>query len=396
MMHADPSAFDHGTGAPIVFDGWYLRAPYIGQGTFAVRLLQGLLRHSRSPLSIALPTGSDPAVITRSHSGAVMRVHSPRTGSELLDHALWQHMLGRTCRRRMPAATLVCPSSFWTLQAPERTLVVHHDCIYRRFTRYQGRRLLRRFLLSRREAFLTRCFSVVTESNHAAGEIARFSDVDRKRIHVIPAWLPPEYSPDRAKSDAKRIRRKYELPAPFWLYVGGYDYRKNVEFLIRAYAAVSEREPCPALVLAGTIPADRRAPVCDVPGAIDQLDPAVRRRVIQPGFIDFDDMPGLYGAADLLVYPSLQEGYGLPPLEAMGCGTSAAAADNSSLREVVTDRAYRFATTAPGELEAILQAAARSPLPLNPGFDAAQHSEAAAMAAYLELIEEDPAAKGHA
>ena len=179
---------------------------------------------------------------------------------------------------------------------------------------------------------------------------------------------------------------KYGLPARYWLYTGGYDYRKNLECLITAYAATRARHPCPPLVLAGKIPTDLRKPVCDIPGAMTRAN-LTGSEVLMPGFIDDNDMAALYSGSELFVYPSLAEGFGLPPLEAMACGCPALAANATSLPEVVVDEAYRFSPFHPGQLTDLLGQAARSPLPVNPGFDRFHFSEARGVAQYCGLLE---------
>lgn len=179
---------------------------------------------------------------------------------------------------------------------------------------------------------------------------------------------------------------KYRLPARYWLYTGGYDYRKNLECLITAYAATWARHACPPLVLAGKIPTDLRKPVCDIPRAMTRAN-LTGSEVLMPGFIDDNDMAALYSGSELFVYPSLAEGFGLPPLEAMACGCPALAANATSLPEVVVDEAYRFSPFHPGQLTDLLKQAARSPLPLNPGFDRLHFSEARGVAQYCGLLE---------
>lgn len=182
----------------------------------------------------------------------------------------------------------------------------HHDCINRHYPVYTGRRFIRRWAVGRSEKFLKRARVVLTQSEHAAADIQHLLGVPGDRLKVIPAWLPPEYSLQVARAAANGVRRKYDLPEHYWLYVGGYDVRKNVEFLIRAYAAARKTTPCPPLVLAGKIPGHTAPTLCDVHGSLRDAGLS-RDEVITPGFIDDADLPGLYGGAGLFLYPSLLE-----------------------------------------------------------------------------------------
>ncbi|MFQ3577535.1 MAG: glycosyltransferase [Verrucomicrobiia bacterium] len=130
----------------------------------------------------------------------------------------------------------------------------------------------------------------------------------------------------------------------------------------------------PKLVLAGKLPPRSGRVFCDVERAIaaSGVDPHL---ILKPGFIAAEDLPLLYRSAEALIFPSLGEGFGLTPMEAMACGCPALVADNTSLREVVTDAAYRFATDSPGSLARLLLEASRKRLPLNPGFNAEYFSQ---------------------
>ncbi|HEY5930473.1 MAG TPA: glycosyltransferase, partial [Burkholderiales bacterium] len=176
------------------------------------------------------------------------------------------------------------------------------------------------------------------------------------------------------------------LPARYWLYVGGYDYRKNLELLIDAYGRAAQSSECPSLVLAGNIPRNLSKPVCDVHGALRRAGIA-SERVCCPGYIDAGDLAAVYAGAELFIYPSLSEGFGLPPVEAMSCGCPAIVADTTSLPEVVTDEDYRFPVGHSARLVEMLLSAARAPLPLNPGFDRSLYGQARGIRDYLQVIE---------
>ena len=367
----------------LIVDGWHLASPGTGLGAYAERLLVGLTRNSAFDVEwrAAVPASCRAMSLPAGH---VLFVKAPRTGQPLVDRLLWNARLGLLARG--DNAALFSPAPFWCPAAPPAVAVTHHDCIVRRFPCYQGRRYLRRWMLRREERFLSRCRLVLTESEFSKQELVELTGVDAARVRVIPAWLPPEFDAGTARADAGRVRAVYRLPGRYWLYVGGYDYRKNVDFLIRAYAQAASGVVCPPLVLAGNLPTDLSGPVCDPLGAMAGAGVDRGRQIVTPGFVPAADLPGLYAGAELFVYPSRYEGYGLPPLEAMGCGCPAIVGDNSSLREVVRDREYRFATDDQAQLAVLLARAATIALPPNPSFRAADHAEAAAMRAYGDVL----------
>jgi len=136
------------------------------------------------------------------------------------------------------------------------------------------------------------------------------------------------------------------------LYVGTLEPRKNVAQLIRAFARVKREAHMPhKLVLIGA----RGWKHTDVDAAIEQEN--IRAEVILPGYVPTEDLPSWYRAADLFVYPTRYEGFGMPALEAMACGTPVVTTNASSLPEVVGDAALQVA---PDDLPALADAMTRA------------------------------------
>jgi glycosyltransferase involved in cell wall biosynthesis len=128
------------------------------------------------------------------------------------------------------------------------------------------------------------------------------------------------------------FRHENNLPQDFWLFVGTLEPRKNLPTLLRAYAQLP-KETRPPLVLGGGKGWDY-APIFETIARY-RLEDDVRT----PGFLPVEDLPLWYNSAALFVYPSLFEGFGIPPLEAMACGTPVLVSDVSSLPEVVAGSA---------------------------------------------------------
>jgi glycosyltransferase involved in cell wall biosynthesis len=162
--------------------------------------------------------------------------------------------------------------------------------------------------------------------------------VDRDRIDVTPLAVSPAFQPvvDGGRLDA--VRRKYGLPDRFILYVGRLEPRKNLLRLLVAYRELLEgSEAVPALVLAGAWGWQSN----ELRRRVDEL----AERVSVPGFVPDEDLPALYSAATLFVYPSLYEGFGIPVLEAMSCGAPTLTSAVSSMPEVAGDAAELVDTT---------------------------------------------------
>jgi glycosyltransferase involved in cell wall biosynthesis len=151
-------------------------------------------------------------------------------------------------------------------------------------------------------------------------------------VRVIYLGHSPAFRPIADATELARIRARYALPDRFILYLGTIEPRKNLVMLLDAYEMLRTRdEAAPPLVLAGR-PGWRCEPVLRR-GRERGLEGQVR-------FTDWvadDDLPAIVNAAAAFVYPSLYEGFGLPPLEAMACGTPVLCSNTSSLPEVVGD-----------------------------------------------------------
>jgi glycosyltransferase involved in cell wall biosynthesis len=134
------------------------------------------------------------------------------------------------------------------------------------------------------------------------------------------------------------IRKKYNIPAgEFVLYLGGYDVRKNLPILLKAYTYVKQGYDAP-LVLAGRPPQKESPRFIDVQKYIEMMNLGEVVKVI--GEIDEADKPALYRLATTFVYPSRYEGFGLPVLEAMASGTAVVTTNTSSLPEITGDAAF--------------------------------------------------------
>ena len=128
------------------------------------------------------------------------------------------------------------------------------------------------------------------------------------------------------------FRSKYGINRKYVLYIGNFEHHKNVDGLIKAYSGLpAELRKEYFLVVGGK---DEK----NSPG-IEKLsgELGVRENIFFPGFIEEDDLPSIYGGAEIFIFPSFYEGFGLPPLEAMACGIPVIASNVSSLPEVVGD-----------------------------------------------------------
>lgn len=163
-------------------------------------------------------------------------------------------------------------------------------------------------------------------------DLVRFFHVDPQRIVVTPLAAAGHFQ-SQSRSEIDRVRQQYELPARYVLYFGSNKPHKNVPRLVEAFARKEIREQGTTLVLGGHW--DER--YLEVKHATERLSLQEVVRFIGP--VKDADLPALYSGAELFVFPSEYEGFGLPVLEAMACGTPVVCGNRSSLPEVAGDAA---------------------------------------------------------
>ncbi len=197
--------------------------------------------------------------------------------------------------------------------------------------------------------------AIITISENSRREISRFAGVTPEKIAVAP----PAANLSRVTDDEtlKRVRDVYRLPERFVLYLGTLEPGKNLPRLVQAFAAMKRRhlDLEQHLVLAGA----QGWGVREIESEIVRSDVTGFHLI---GFVNESDRAALYSLADLFVYPSLYEGFGMPPLEAMACGTPVIVSNVSALPEVLgepwTGRSAGL-TVDPLNVNAVAEAMAR-------------------------------------
>lgn len=188
----------------------------------------------------------------------------------------------------------------------------------------------------------------ICDSETTKMDLMRFLGIDENCITVVPLAADRLFRKlTQSKDASKTLIEKYGVAGKFILYVGTLEPRKNIPNLLRAFAVVKRGNIPHKLVLVGAA----GWKYDEIFKVIEDL--GIQGDVILPGYVPDEDLVLLYNFADLFVYPSLYEGFGLPPLEAMACGTPVVTSNRSSLPEVVGDAAL---LVDPSDVEALADA----------------------------------------
>ncbi|HLD25553.1 MAG TPA: glycosyltransferase family 1 protein [Candidatus Andersenbacteria bacterium] len=261
-----------------------------------------------------------------------------------------------------------------------------HDLSFEHFPELFSwqRRLWHHLVQPRR--LLARSDHIIAVSGATAMDLTQLYGIAPDKISVVHSGVRTSAQPLFSSASWRKERGqlgKYNLPEKFVLYLGTLEPRKNVVSIIRAFDAIAQRVPHD-LVIAGS----RGWLMREVDVAYRQA--RWRGRIHFVGFVPEADKQSLYAAADLFVYPSLYEGFGFPPLEALLAGTSVITSNNSSLPEIVGEWATLINPYDVGELALVMRELLVTPQRLSEevrGAIARQYSWDRAAQATLAIIE---------
>jgi glycosyltransferase involved in cell wall biosynthesis len=215
-----------------------------------------------------------------------------------------------------------------------RSVVTIHDCIHLMFPQYLPNRFALTYARMSMALASRRATRVLTVSESSKRDLLRFFDIDPDKIAVIPNAYDDRFGVEPREEDVVRVRERYQLHDEFVLYAGNVKPHKNLERLIEAFDLVRKRGlDHLKLVLIG----DEISKYAALRRAVHQHQ--LHKYVRFLGYLPEETLAVMYRLAGVFVFPSLYEGFGLPPLEAMASGTPVVTSNVSSLPEVAGDAA---------------------------------------------------------
>ena len=249
---------------------------------------------------------------------------------------LWTHVRLSWEMARQPPDVLFVPAHVLPLVHPRCSVVTVHDLGYRHYP--EAHPLLDRLYLDLSTRYNAQAARrVIAVSQATQDDLVQHYGIEPGKISVVYSGWDERMQPVEDEGTIERVKARYGIRGEYVLYVGTLQPRKNLGRLLEAVALLREqaqRGEAPGLVISG-----RKGWLYDpVFQQVERL--GLEREVVFPGYVPQEDLPALLSGARLFVFPSLYEGFGLPVLEAMACGTPVVCSNVSSLPEVAGDAAF--------------------------------------------------------
>jgi glycosyltransferase involved in cell wall biosynthesis len=320
----------------IALNAWFWDRPFTGSGQVVRRLTETLARTQAGEVTLTLVL---PPHITAPDGvpDGVRVVHTRGPRGSLGKVWFEQALFPRAVRQ---AGADLAHVPYWgaPLSSPAPLIVSVLDVIPLALPQYASG-FLPRLYTSLQTAAARGAAHILTISHAAKADIETYLGLPGDSITVTHLAADEAFHPRIGAERDAAVREKYGLPDQFVLYIGGFDARKQVTQLVSAYTyvapALGDEAP---LVLAGPQPAWGAPMFPDIPAEIAEAKLGDLVRFIGP--VDESDKPSLMRLADIFVFPSGYEGFGLPVLEAMASGTPVVANDIPVIAEIAGDAAY--------------------------------------------------------
>lgn len=304
----------------ILVNGWFLNQLHTGSGQYLHQLLAQMAGHPARQVTLLCPAHSDEPAGEPGWAGVTLKKVTLPPLPANVQKLWWEQITVPFAAQQLGVDLLWVPYWAAPLWQPRPTVVTVHDIIHHLVPAYRGGRLQRLYtaLVS---YTAQRAAAIITVSQAAAQDIITHLHIPAARVHVVYNGAAPTAT---ARADAAllaAVRQKYDLPERFFLYLGGFDVRKNVRTTLHAYRRYLDQggDPAVRLVIAGKLPAQDSAFTPDPQKIAAELN--LTAQVQFCGWIDETEKVAFYALATAYLFPGLYEGFGLMIIEAMQAGT---------------------------------------------------------------------------
>src|SRR5579863_5633595 len=273
------------------------------------------------------------------------------THNENIEKVVWEQFTAPAAAKKAGVDIFHVPYFAPPLLPRTPTVVTIHDVIPMRLPAYRAGAKVEAYmhLVSRAAHNAT---LIITVSQHAKQDMMSALNLPAERIRVIYEAAGEDFTPVTDEETLAAARAKYSIGKRYIFYLGGLDSRKNVPQLVRAFAHLYKQMDDPELQLFISGDPDRQSgPFFPDPRPV-AAELGITDRIVFR-FVEDADKPAIYSGASLFVFPSIYEGFGLDPLEAMSCGAPVVCSNRTSLPEVVGDAAI---TVDPNDTQALVEA----------------------------------------
>lgn len=247
-------------------------------------------------------------------------------------YPLWEQLKLPAAVKRYSPDILHCTANTAPLRYPGKLIITLHDLIFLEKAEFSGTayqvfgNMYRRFIVPR---VARKCDHIITVSEYSKKVIIQRLGIHENKISVVHNGVHPSFKPITDQQLLGNVKKIYNLPEQFFLHIGNPAPRKNTRGVLKAYNRYREltQNPWP-LVITGSKD-DWLHALCD-----ELKLSGLKQHLICTGFIATEHLPVVYNLATVFLYPSLNEGFGLPVIESMACGTAVITSENSCLPEI--------------------------------------------------------------
>lgn len=222
-----------------------------------------------------------------------------------------------------------------------KKIVTIHDLAFRRYPETIEKRTMRMLKCNLKRS-IKRADAVIVDSEFTKAELQNYYDVSKKDVYVVPCGVDiKKFYPESDQKVLDSVKRKYGIHKEYFLYLGTLEPRKNIQGLLSAYELFIKKMKCrkqsaPCLVIAG----GKGWMYEEIFQRVEKL--SLKKEVIFTGYVDEKDKVALLSGAMIFCFPSFYEGFGMPPMEAMACGTPVLTSKSTSLDEVTGNAACKI------------------------------------------------------